>query len=258
MRLYLRYLSIHVRSQMEYRTSLLLTMLGQFLTSFAALLSVLFMMDRFHQVQGFSFEEVLLCFAAVLMAFSLAECFARGFDTFARMIANGEFDRILLRPRGAIFQVLASKIELSRAGRLLQALLVFAYALPRSGVMWTPARAGVLALMVLCGAAVFSGLFVLYAGLCFFTTDGLEFMNIFTDGGREFGSYPMSVYGDGILRFFTFVVPIACFQYWPLLYLLGKTDSPLCMLSPLAGVLFLIPCWVLWRVGVGHYQSTGS
>ena len=119
-------------------------------------------------------------------------------------------------------------------------------------------RSMVLVLMLAGGVCVFCGLFLLYAAICFFTIEGLEFMNIFTDGGREFGSYPMSVYGDGILRFFTFVVPIACFQYWPLLYLLGKTDSPVCMLSPLAGVLFLIPCWVLWRVGVRHYQSTGS
>ena len=258
MRLYLRYLSIHVRSQMEYRTSLLLTMLGQFLTSFAALLSVLFMMDRFHQVQGFSFEEVLLCFATVLMAFSLAECFARGFDTFARMIANGEFDRILLRPRGAIFQVLASKIELSRAGRLLQALLVFAYALPRSGVAWTPARAGVLALMVLCGAAVFSGLFVLYSGLCLFTTDGLEFMNIFTDGGREFGMYPLSIYGESVLRVLTFVVPLALFQYYPLLYLTGRATDAAHALCPLLALPFLLPCYGVWRLGLRRYRSTGS
>lgn len=83
-------------------------------------------------------------------------------------------------------------------------------------------------------------------------------MNIFTDGGREFGSYPMSIYGDGVLRFFTFIVPIACFQYWPLLYLLGKTDSLWCMLSPMVCMVFLLPCWGVWRLGLRHYQSTGS
>jgi penicillin-binding protein 2 len=66
--------------------------------------------------------------------------------------------------------VLASKIELSRAGRLLQALLVFAYALPRSGVAWTPARAGVLALMVLCGA-VFAAFFARLAWMQFVRAD---------------------------------------------------------------------------------------
>ena len=73
--------------------------LGQFLVSFSALLTIRFMFLRFYEVDGFTFPEVLLCFAVVLMDFALAECFARGFDTFASMLGNGMFDRILVRPR---------------------------------------------------------------------------------------------------------------------------------------------------------------
>ena len=40
------------------------------------------MFIRFNEVEGFSFPEVLLCSATTLMAFSLAECFGRGFDRF--------------------------------------------------------------------------------------------------------------------------------------------------------------------------------
>lgn len=116
MRLYLKYFSIHLRSAMQYKTSFFLTVLGQFLVSFSMFLGIYFMFSRFHTVEGFSYQEVLLCFAIVLMAFSLAECFARGFDAFPSMLGNGQFDRILVRPRGAVFQVLASKMELTRLG----------------------------------------------------------------------------------------------------------------------------------------------
>ena len=208
MRLYLRYFAIHLKCQMQYKTSFFLTALGQFLTSFTAFLSVYFLFDRFHQVEGFAFEEVLLCFSVVLFAFSLAECFARGFDTFPSMIGNGEFDRILVRPRSLVFQVLASKMEFSRFGRLLQAVLMLAFALPRCDVEWTAARIGVLLLMVVCGMALFAGLFVVYASLSFFTLEGLEFMNIFTDGAREFGQYPFSIYGKRVLGF----LPPVCFR----------------------------------------------
>lgn len=136
MRLYLKYFSIHLRSAMQYKTSFFLTVLGQFLVSFSMFLGIYFMFSRFHTVEGFSYQEVLLCFAIVLMAFSLAECFARGFDAFPSMLGNGQFDRILVRPRGAVFQVLASKMELTRLGRLLQAVLVFAYVIPASGIVW--------------------------------------------------------------------------------------------------------------------------
>ncbi len=258
MRLYLRYFAIHVKSQMQHKASFFLTILGQFLGAFSAFLGIYFMFTRFNQVEGFTYSEVLLCFATVLMAFSLAECFFRGFDAFSSMISNGEFDRILVRPRGIVFQVLASKVELTRLGRLLQSVLVFAYAIPASGVPWQMDKVVTLLLMILCGTAVFSGLFLIYAGLCFFTTEGLEVLNIFTDGGREFGRYPFVVYGKPVLLFFTFVVPLALFQYYPFLYLIGRSQNPLYMLLPLASLGFLLPCYALWRIGLRHYRSTGS
>ncbi len=258
MKLYFRYLAIHVKSQMQYKTSFFLTLVGQFLTSFSAFLAVYFMMERFHSVEGFTFSEVLLCFATVLMAFSLAECFARGFDSFSGMIGNGEFDRIMVRPRNEIFQVLTSRLEFSRIGRLLQAIVVFCYAIPTSGVLWTAGKIFTLVLMVISGTAVFSGLFIISAAICFFTTEGLEVINIFTNGGLEFGQYPLSIYGEGILKFFTFVVPLALFQYYPFLYLIGQAPNPLYCFTPLFGFLFLLPCMLLWRVGIHHYKSTGS
>lgn len=258
MNLYVHYLSMLLKTQLQYRASFVMTALGQFLVSFTTFLSVYFMFSRFHAVNGFAFSEVLICFSIVLMAFSITECFARGFDAFPRLIRSGELDRILVRPRNVVFQVLTSQVEFTRIGRLLQAAIMLAYALPTSGILWTPDKIATLVLMLLGGIAVFTALFVLYAGISFFTIEGLEFMNIFTDGSREFGKYPLSIYGDGILKIFTYVVPIALFQYYPFLYLIGRSDDRRLMLLPLLGALFLIPCYAFFRFGLRHYTSTGS
>ena len=258
MKLYLHYLSIHFRSQMQYKTSFFLTILGQFVGAFSCLLSVLFLMNRFHTIKGFTTAQVLLCFGTVLMAFSLAECFFRGFDRFSVTISQGQFDRILVRPRNEVLLTLCSQIDMTRLGRFVQAALVFAYAIPNSGVDWTWDKILTLAFMVLSGVALFSGLFVIYASICFFTTEGLEFMNIFTDGGREFGSYPIAVYGERVLKFFTFVVPLALVQYYPFLYLVGQAEAWWYAVTPIAAWIFLIPCALFWKVGLRHYKSTGS
>lgn len=258
MKLYFKYFSIHLKSRMQYKISFFLSASGQFLVSFSTLLGVYFMFRRFHTVADFSFQEVLLCFATMLMSFSLAECFGRGFDAFPRIIGNGEFDRILVRPRNTIFQVFAAQLDFTRAGRLLQAVIVFAYAIPASKVRWTPDRLLTLLLMIVCGSIVFFCLFVISAALSFFTIEGLEFMNILTYGGMEFGRYPFSIYGAQVLRFLTFVVPLALFQYYPLLYLLGRKQSPLYMIAPVPGLLFIIPTYGCWRFGLKHYVSTGS
>jgi len=258
MTLYAKFLSMHMKSQMQYKASFFFTILGQFAMSFTVLLGMYFMMNRFHNVDGFTFQEVLLCFATVLMAFSLAECFGRGFDLFPQMISNGEFDRVLVRPRGLIFQVLAVKVDFTRLGRLTQAILVFCYAIPASGVVWTPDKIITLILMVVCGALIFFALFIVYAAVSFFTIEGIEFMHVITDGGREFGTYPYSIYGDKILKFLTYIVPLALFQYYPFLYLIGASEDKFYMFTPVLGLLFFIPCYGFWRFGLRKYKSTGS
>ena len=258
MKLYFGYFSMLLKQQMQYKTSFFTTVLGQFLVSFTDFLGVYFLLSRFHSVNGFSLSEILICFSVVLMAFATSECFVRGFDVFQRLIRSGELDRILVRPRNVVFQVLTSNIEFSRVGRLLQAVLMLCYAVPRCGVIWTGDKVLTLVLMILGGIVTFSALFVLRAGISFFTIEGLEFMNIFTDGSREFGKYPMAIYGDFVLRIFTYVIPIALFQYYPFLYLVGRSDKRVLMLLPLVGCLFTIPCYGFFRFGLHKYQSTGS
>lgn len=256
--LYLHYISINIRSAMQYKLSFFLNATGQFLVSFNVFLGVFFLFQRFSQVKGFTFSEVLLCFSIMLLEFSLAEMTARGFDCFSHMVRTGSFDRVLVRPQSLIVQVLGSRFELTRIGRMLQALVMFVYGITKSNVHWTPAKIFTVVFMLIGGTALFSGIFLIYAAFCFFTLEGLEFMNVLTDGAREYGKYPIGIYGKKMLLFTTFVVPYALVQYYPLLYLLDRRTSLFYVFLPLLALLFLLPCYGFWRFGVRHYKSSGS
>ncbi len=258
LKLYMKYVSINTRSMMQYKTSFLLTAIGQFLVSFNVFLGVFFMFQRFSNVKGFTYSEVLLCFSIMLLEFSLAEMYARGFDVFPGMIRNGTFDRVLVRPQSEMIQVLGSKFELTRIGRMLQAIVMFVYGIVESDVVWNPLKIITVIFMLIGGTMLFTGIFLIYAALCFFTLDGLEFMNVLTDGAREYGKYPLGVYGKRMLQLTTFIIPYALVQYYPLLYLLGRTTSLIYMFLPLIAILFLFPCYFLWKFGVHHYKSSGS
>ncbi|MDL2206581.1 ABC-2 family transporter protein, partial [Eubacteriales bacterium OttesenSCG-928-N13] len=230
-----------------------------FLLAFFAYLGIWVLFDRFGNIRGWSLAEVSLCFGVTVTAFSLTECLARGFDLFSQMIVRGDFDRVMLRPRATIVQVLGSSMELSKVGRFAQSLLVLGLA-----ISWmpdiTPLKVGIVVLMVISGVFVFTGLFILGASVCFYTVQGLEVINVFTDGGRELASYPVDIYGRGVARFFTFVIPFGCFNYLPLLYITGRASgfAPMYALAPLIGMLFIVPCILVWNHGAKHYLSTGS
>ncbi|MBR4040510.1 MAG: ABC-2 family transporter protein [Clostridia bacterium] len=256
--LYAHYVSLNLRSAMQHKASFFLQIAGQLLTSMTTFLGITFMFMRFEQVGGYTYADILVCYSIVLLQFSLAEMFVRGFDAFSSLVRKGEFDRVLVRPRSPILQVLGARFEFTRVGRLLQALIVFSYGVRASGVEWTPVRVLTLISMLLGGILLFAGLYLMYASFCFFTLEGLEFMNIFTDGAKEYGKYPVDVYGERMKKFATFVIPYALVQYYPLQLLLGRSDCWYCMLYPLGAVVFLAACYAFWRFGVRHYTSSGS
>lgn len=258
LKLYRHYIAINIRSMLQFKSSFILTMLGQFLVSFNVFLGIYYMFRRFPSVKGYSYSEVILCFAIMLMEVTLAECIASGFDSFAGMIRRGEFDRVMVRPQNEILQVLGSKLNLSKLGRMLQAIAMFLYGIAASEISWTIHKIITVILMLIGGTVLFTGLFLIYAALCFFTLDGLELMNIFTDGAREFGRYPVGIYGKRMLQCCTFIIPYALVQYYPLQYLLDRTTSVAYMFMPLMAIVFFLPCYILWRFGVRHYKSSGS
>lgn len=256
--LYIAYISVNVRSMMQYKISFVMSVIGQFLVSFNVFLGIFFMFQRFSKVKGFTYSEVLLCFSIMLLEFSIAEMFARGFDSFSGMVRHGTFDRVLVRPVSPVLQVLGSKFELTRIGRMIQSLVMFIYSINVGCVSWTMSKIVTVFFMLIGGTALFTGIFMIYAALSFFTLEGLEFINVFTDGAREYGKYPFGVYGKHMLQITTYIVPYALVQYYPFLYIIGRRTDMVYVFVPLLALLYLVPCYGLWRLGVRKYKSSGS
>lgn len=256
--LYWKYVKILFKSQLEYRTSFILLSIGQIFVPFSVFLGIYFLFQRFQEIKGWSLWEVALCYGIIHIAFSLTECFARGFDNFSRLVVTGDFDRILVRPRSTIVQVLGSQFEFTRIGRLFQAVVIFIIALTKVQIDWNIIKILTFILMIISGIFIFAGIYMIGATICFFTIEGLEVINILTDGGREISQYPINIYKDWVKKLFTFVIPYGVVNYLPLLYVLGKNNQVIYAFTPLLGILFIIPCILIWNYGVKHYLSTGS
>lgn len=260
--LYLRYVKTRIKSQMEYRISFLASIASHFCITFLDFLTIALLFSRFQGLKAWSLWEVALLYGMIHTAFAFAEMIGRGFDVFPSLIIRGEFDNMLIRPLGTFYQVFAHQFQLLRLGRLSQGVIVFCIASAQLGLDWTPAKFVFLLAALAGGVCFFIGLHVIGATLCFWTVQSIEVVNIFTYGGTEAGSYPMSIYRDWFRNFFTFIIPLAFVSYFPALALLGKADphgasQALAHLAPAIGVLFLCLSAGFWRFGVKRYQSTG-
>ncbi len=261
--LYGRYVSVSVRSQLQYRAAVWMQSVGHLLVTGVEFLGLWALFERFGGLEGWTLAQAALFYGLVNVGFSVADATARGFDTFAQKIRMGDFDRILLRPRSTVLQIAGSELTVKRVGRLLQGLVVIAWGWWSLGLGADLAAAALMLWALVGTVCLFYGIIVVQATITFWTTESLELMNTITYGGVETAQYPMAIYQRWFRRFFTFVVPLACVSYFPVVAVIGRDDplgSPLWFqwVSPVMGVLFLAGALRLWRFGERHYTSVGS
>jgi len=262
-RVYFRYISISIRSQLQYRASLLMLTLANFLISIIEFIGIWALFSRFGTLKGWTLWEIGLFYGTINMSYAVSIAFTRGFDKFALQVNSGEFDRTLLRPQATAFQVLGHDFQLLRAGRMIQGLVILVLSSVNLGIHWTVFRVLLLLFSIAGGVMLFSGFIILQATMCFWSTQSLEVMNIFTDGGVETAQWPLPIYNRWFANIFIFIIPLACVNYFPAIAILGKNDvlgSPVWFqwTSPFMGLLFLLVSIRIWEFGVRHYRSTGS
>lgn len=263
LQLYARYAAISLRSQLQYRASFLMQSAGQFLITGVEFIGVWTLFHRFGQLRGWTLPEIALFYGMISVTWAIADSFARGFDALGEMVKAGDFDRILLRPRSTVLQIIGQELTIRRIGRFLQGAIVLGFAVATLPIRWGAPQILFLLFAIAAGVCLFVGLIVLRGVTAFWTTESLEVWNAFTYGGVFMSQYPLSIYRRWFRGFFTVVIPLACINYFPGLAILGREDPlgtarAFQCLAPLAGPSFLVICLQLWKIGVRHYRSTGS
>jgi ABC-2 type transport system permease protein len=262
-RLYRRYVGISVRAQLAYRVSLVLYTAAQLLITGIEFIGIWALFHRFGSLRGWTLPEVALFYGLGETSFAIADAVGRGFDMVPPLIKSGSLDRFLLRPRSIVLQLIGQELTLRRVGRLLQGVVILAWASSAASIAWSPPKVLLLAAALAGGILLYMGILILQAAASFWTIETLDLWNAFTYGGSYASRYPLDIYRPFFRRFLTYVLPLACVSYLPGLALLGKPDplgTPVTAqwLAPLAGVAFLALAMQLWRAGLRRYTSTGS
>lgn len=262
-RIYVVLIGSRIRSQMSYRASFWLTVVGQALLTFTDFLMIAVLFTHLRALEGWSLAEIAVLYGVSSITVRLGDMFLGQVEQVPVYIRTGSFDTYLVRPLGSLFQVVTGEFYAHQLGGLVQGGAVLAVALSRAGIDWTPWRAALLPVAIMSGFAIFGAIFVVSNAIAFWLIDSREMANAFTYGGGMFAEYPLGVFGAWMRRMFVYVVPIGFVSYFPTLAILGR-DDPLGFpnvfrfASPVAAAVSCsVAAWV-WRTAVRHYRSTGS
>ena len=261
--LYFRLVGAQIRAQLQYRASFALDLFATFGFGVADFLSVLIIFHNVPTLDGWTLHEVAFLYACSSLAFSLVDLAIGQIDLLPRMIREGTFDVLLVRPRGSLFQLVASDFALRRIGRIVSRadhLRVRAHG-NRDRLERRPRGDG--------RRHDRGGMPDLRGGLDRLRDDRVldgrrGRVHERLDQRRELPrAYPISIYGDWLRRFFAFVVPMAFVCYFPSLYVLDKEDPlgfprAFQFASPLVAVVAAVAAGIIWTFAVRRYRSVGS
>jgi len=92
-----------------------------------------------------------------------------------------------------------------------------------------------------------------------FTIRSLDWIYIFTNASYQVAKCPVDYLPRALRHMFTFFMPMLVISYYPAAAVCGW-GQPYWkgLLAFPAGLAFSLFAALIWRVGVRHYQSTGS
>ncbi|MGI5214031.1 ABC transporter permease [Plantactinospora sp. CA-290183] len=260
---YLALLRGQARSQASYRTSFLVDLVGNVGATVFDVLTVLVLFGVTARLGGFDRSEAMVMVGLSAAAFATADLTVGSIERVRQYVRTGLLDAVLVRPLGALPQLLLMDLPLRKASRAIFGAGVLVAALAVAEPTWTPGRVLLAVLAPLAGAVFFGSIFVATASLAFWWIDSGEVGAAFTYGGRDFTSYPMTVYGGWFRGLFAYGLGFGFVAYYPALALLGRAD-PLGLpgwvgwVAPGVALPAAALAALAWRVGVRHYRSSGS
>jgi ABC-2 type transport system permease protein len=262
-RLYRRLVGARARAQLQYRTSFVVDSVNMFFATFLDFVEVLVLFRHFPALEGWTLAEVAFLYGVSGIGFALADLVVGHIEDINQQIRTGQFDAVLLRPAGTLFQVVASDLALRRVGKAAQAALVLAWAATQVDIRWGAREVALTLGAIVSAAAIFAALFIVTACVQFFVLGGGEVANGITYGGQYTTQYPISIFGPWLRRVMAYGLGLAFICYLPGLAILDHADpldlpAWLQYASPAFALLALGTARGVWHWSVRHYRSAGA
>jgi ABC-2 type transport system permease protein len=247
-----------LRVQTEYRFNFIVNTIISGSYTVVDFLLLFFLVLRFDELGGWTIGELAILYGVIEAGTGLFKLFGYGFEHFEMQMVTGQFDTCLIRPVSPLVLMILQRVDFRRIASVIQAVVIGWYGVLSVQGLRYPI------VLVFCLLAFGSFLMQLeinwlLASIAFWTVKNEDLQVLAYYSTRTASIYPLDIFGPVFKNLLTFIIPLGTVGYYPLRYIFGKTENVLALLSPVIGVLGLLPvCVVVWKLGLRHYTSTGT
>lgn len=258
------YSKITINAWFQYKLDAFLRSFAVFLREAGTICVMYFTLNTFSNINGWNVKELMFMFSFVFFTYSILILCFTGLRDFEYMVNDGRFDRFLLRPRGVLFQVLASNADWFAAiGHGSLGILLFILSASSINIVWNFITIIYLILAVIGGVLIQGAIFLIIASLSFYFIKTNNIREVFYWDVRKFSGYPISIFPKFIQALLMYIIPFAFVNYFPAQFFLHKDDlffypEFYVFITPIVGVIMYLIAYLFWRISLKHYNSSGN
>lgn len=149
-----------IRAQRSFPASFALDLFGSLLVGLTELAEVWVIFHNVKVLGGLDLNAILLLFGLSNLAFSAADLLVGHVDNLPTFVRMGTIDVFYLRPQPVLAQLVTCEFSLRRLARIGVALVALTAGLTHNDIAWGPPVVARVLIAVVCGTAIFAGLFV--------------------------------------------------------------------------------------------------
>lgn len=237
------------RTELEYRGSFVLKILGLFSNSITFLFIWSIYFSQFKSINGWTMNETALMLAVSSAAIGWVLVFLRGLTLLARSISRGELDYYLTLPVNPLWLQAISYMEMGGLGDLLFALFALCFFVSLSA--W---QLFLFVFLVFCAGLVLASFLILSQSLAFYFGNFEDSAEQLWWSQASMGLYPQSAY-VGLLRVISMTIFPSFFMIkLPVSIILKPSWHELGLMLGFTALFFAFSLWV-FRSGLRRYES---
>ena len=133
----LQSLKMSILTRMQYRIDSIVATLAVFVRESTNIIVIYLALLKFDKINGWNVNEMLFLFSILFLTYAFVVSLFADLRDFSCMIREGRFDRLLVRPRGLLFQLILNNADLmASAGHGTLGVLLFLISANRVGITW--------------------------------------------------------------------------------------------------------------------------
>ncbi|RKP53073.1 hypothetical protein D7Z26_15165 [Cohnella endophytica] len=264
-RLYLRFVIIYLKTKIEYdHFFVFMDLVLNSIWPLVNLTMLWIMLDRFGQIDGWDFDQLMFLFNLSHMAYLVcAVIIWNPTREMQELVRSGGFDAYLIRPIHPLAHLIMRQFSHGHFFGLVVSVSILIYNVNRLQLDVTIGSVAWFLSIVIGGALIYSAYMLVCGTLSFWIVKTESVYELVVDNLRGITEFPLTIYNKTVKAILLFVVPYGFVNYVPASGMFFPESSPWpevvrLLATPVLGAVLFGSALLFFRIGMKRYQSTGS